>query len=53
MAQIHLVPRGVDRIDGAAAVGVVVAGMRVNFTIEQGQGGMYEVRSLAPMGSAR
>ena len=31
----------------------VKPGMRVNFTIEQGQGGMYEIRSLSPAGGAR
>ena len=31
----------------------VKPGMRVNFTIEQGQGGMYEIRALAPAGGAR
>jgi Cu(I)/Ag(I) efflux system periplasmic protein CusF len=31
----------------------VKPGMRVNFTIEQGQGGMYEIRSLAPAGGGR
>lgn len=44
-------------MDFAAAPSVdlrsVKPGMRVNFTIEQGQGGMYEIRSLAPMGGGR
>jgi Cu/Ag efflux protein CusF len=31
----------------------VKPGMRVNFTIEQGQGGMYEIRALAPAGGVR
>ena len=31
----------------------VKPGMRVNFTIEQGQGGMYEIRALAPAGGGR
>jgi Cu/Ag efflux protein CusF len=31
----------------------VKPGMRVNFVIEQGQGGMYQIRSLAPAGAAR
>jgi Cu(I)/Ag(I) efflux system protein CusF len=31
----------------------VKPGMRVNFTIEQGQGGMYQIRSLAPAGGAQ
>ena len=28
-------------------------GTRVNFTIEQGQGGMYEIRAIAPAGGGR
>ena len=28
-------------------------GTRVNFTIEQGQGGMYEIRAIAPAGAGR
>jgi Cu(I)/Ag(I) efflux system periplasmic protein CusF len=28
-------------------------GTRVNFTIEQGQGGMYEIRAMAPAGGGR
>ena len=28
-------------------------GSRVNFTIEKGAGGMYEIRSIQPMGGAR
>jgi Cu/Ag efflux protein CusF len=31
----------------------VKPGTRVNFTIEQGQGGMYEIRSLTPAGGTR
>ena len=31
----------------------VKPGMRVNFTIEQAPGGMYEIRSLSPAGGAR
>jgi Cu/Ag efflux protein CusF len=31
----------------------VKPGMRVNFTIEQGQGGTYEIRALAPARGAR
>ncbi len=31
----------------------VKPGMRVNFTIEQGHGGKYEIRALAPAGGAR
>ena len=31
----------------------VKPGMRLNFTIEQGQGSMYEIRALAPAGGAR
>jgi Cu/Ag efflux protein CusF len=28
-------------------------GMRVNFTIEQGQGGMYEIKTIMPAGGGR
>jgi Cu(I)/Ag(I) efflux system periplasmic protein CusF len=28
-------------------------GARVNFTIEQGQGGMYEIRAISPAGGSR
>src|SRR5262252_3428588 len=28
-------------------------GTRVNFTIEQGQGGMYEIRAISPAGASR
>ena len=28
-------------------------GTRVNFTIEQGQGGMYEIRAISPAGGSR
>jgi Cu/Ag efflux protein CusF len=28
-------------------------GTRVNFTIEQGQGGMYEIKAIAPAGAGR
>ena len=28
-------------------------GTRVNFTIEQGQGGMYEIKAIAPAGGGR
>ena len=28
-------------------------GMRVNFTIERGEGGMYEIRAIAPAGGGR
>jgi Cu/Ag efflux protein CusF len=28
-------------------------GMRVNFTIEQGQGGMYQIQSISPAGGGR
>ena len=31
----------------------VKPGARVNFTIEQGQGGMYEIRAIAPAGGGR
>jgi Cu/Ag efflux protein CusF len=28
-------------------------GTRVNFTIEQGQGGMYEIKAITPAGGSR
>jgi Cu/Ag efflux protein CusF len=28
-------------------------GTRVNFTIEQGQGGMYEIKAITPAGDRR
>jgi len=28
-------------------------GTRVNFTIEQGQGGMYEIKAMTPAGGGR
>jgi Cu/Ag efflux protein CusF len=31
----------------------VKPGTRVNFTIEQGQGGMYEIRAITPAGGSR
>ena len=31
----------------------IKAGTRVNFTIEQGQGGMYEIKAIAPAGGGR
>lgn len=31
----------------------IKAGTRVNFTIEQGQGGMYEVKAITPAGGSR
>jgi Cu(I)/Ag(I) efflux system periplasmic protein CusF len=31
----------------------IKAGTRVNFTIEQGQGGMYEIKAIAPAGDRR
>jgi Cu(I)/Ag(I) efflux system periplasmic protein CusF len=31
----------------------IKAGTRVNFTIEQGQGGMYEIKAIAPAGGDR
>ena len=34
-------------------LGEVKPGTRVNFTIEQGQGGMYEIRAIAPAGGGR
>ena len=53
MAEIDLVLGGVDRIDGTGTMGVVLTGMRVNFTIEQGQGGMYEIKTIMPAGGGR
>jgi Cu(I)/Ag(I) efflux system periplasmic protein CusF len=31
----------------------IKAGTRVNFTIEQGQGGMYEIKAITPAGDRR
>jgi Cu/Ag efflux protein CusF len=31
----------------------IKAGTRVNFTIERGEGGMYEIRAIAPAGGGR
>src|SRR5207244_8194575 len=31
----------------------IKAGTRVNFTIEQGQGGMYEIKAITPAGGNR
>jgi Cu/Ag efflux protein CusF len=31
----------------------IKAGTRVNFTIEQGQGGMYEIKAITPAGGSR
>ena len=31
----------------------IKAGTRVNFTIEQGQGGMYEIKAITPAGGGR
>jgi Cu/Ag efflux protein CusF len=31
----------------------ITPGMHVNFTIEQGQGGIYEIRSIVPAGDGR
>ena len=32
---------------------VIKPGTRVNFTIEQGQGGMYEIKAISPAGASR
>jgi Cu/Ag efflux protein CusF len=32
---------------------VLKPGTRVNFTIERGEGGMYEIRAIAPAGGGR
>ena len=32
---------------------VLKAGTRVNFTIERGQGGIYEIRAISPAGGGR
>ena len=34
-------------------LGAIKPGTRVNFTIEQGQGGMYEIKAMTPAGGAR
>ena len=37
----------------AVDLSAIKPGSRVNFTIEQGQGGMYEIKVIAPAGGAR
>jgi len=37
----------------AVDLSAIKPGSRVNFTIEQGQGGMYEIKAIAPAGGAR
>jgi Cu/Ag efflux protein CusF len=37
----------------AVDLSAIKPGSRANFTIEQGQGGMYEIKAIAPAGGAR
>ena len=37
----------------AVDLSAIRPGSRANFTIEQGQGGMYEIKAIAPAGGAR